>query len=157
MRRGAPAATALALALALVLAACAAADLLPPGTPHDATAVFRPASMIADRETAAPGEIVGLLFPDEMTRGVWFVLEQEVGESWTYRYDLTSDGPGAGWQVTWRPAGEEGFAVEDIGVGGRGPDHVVIPDTAEPGTWRICTGNAGENVCVRIEIVERDG
>ena len=155
MRRGAPAAT--ALAFALVLAACAVTDLLPPGTPHDATAVFRPAAMVVDRETAAPGDVVGLLFPDAMTRGVWFVLEQEVGESWTYRYDLTSDGPGAGWPIDWHVAGEEGVAVEDIGVGGPGPDRVVIPEVAEPGTWRICTGNAGENVCVRIEIVERDG
>jgi hypothetical protein len=155
MRRGAPAS--IALALALLLAGCAAADLLPPGTPHDATAAFRPASMVADRETAAPGDTVGLLFPEEMTRGVWFVLEQEVGESWTHRYDLTSDGPGAGWPVAWHVAGEDGFAVEDIGVGGPGPDHVVIPDTAEPGTWRICTGNAGENVCVRMEIVDGDG
>lgn len=151
MRPGAPAAVAPVLALAL--SACAAADLLPPGTPHDPTAVVRPASMAADRETASPGDIVGLRFPDAMTRGVWFVLEQEVAESWTYRYDLTSDGPGAGWEVGWHVAGEEGFAVEDIGVGGNGPDHVVIPDTAEPGTWRICTGNAVENVCVRIEIV----
>ena len=153
MRRGAPAGT----ALALVLAACAATDLLPPGTPHDATAVFSPASMVVDPETAAPGDVVELSFPDEMTRGVWFVLDQEVGESWTYRYDLTSDGPGAGWPVDWHVAGEEGFAVEDIGVGGNGPDHVAIPETAEPGTWRICTGNAGENICVRIEIVERGG
>jgi len=155
MRRGAAAAT--ALDLALVLAGCAAADLLPPGTPHDATAVFRPASMVVDPEAAAQGDIVELSFPGEMTRGVWFVLEQEVQGSWAYRYDLTSDGPGAGWPVDWHVAGGEGFAVEDIGVGGNGPDHVAIPETAEPGTWRICTGNAGENVCVRIEIVEGDG
>jgi len=155
MRRGAIAAVALALSLAL--AGCAATDLLPPGTPHDATAVFRPASMAVDPEAAAPADIVELSFPDEMTRGVWFVLEQEVQGSWAYRYDLTSDGPGAGWPVDWHVAGGEGFAVEDIGVGGIGPDHVVIPDTAAPGTWRICTGNAGENVCVRIEIVGGDG
>ena len=137
-----------------LLALVGCESLVPTGTPHDATAVFRPASMVADRETAAPGDIVELTFPDEMTRGVWFVLEQEAGGRWIYRYDLTSDGPGEGWPIEWRVAGEEGFAVEDIGVGGPGPDRVVIPDTAEPGSWRICTGNAGENVCVRIRLVE---
>ena len=68
MRRGA-----VGIAIALVLAACTADDPLPAGTPHDPTAVFHPAPMVAE--------------------------------------------PGT------------------------------------PGTWRICTGNAAENVCVRIEIV----
>jgi hypothetical protein len=124
---------------------------VPAGTPHDATAVIRPASMVVVPEIAEGGEQVALQFPDEMTRGVWFVLEQEAGDSWVYRYDLTSDGPGPGWPVGWFPAGGLD-AVEDIGVGGRGPDHVVIPDTAPPGSWRICTANALQNVCARIEI-----
>jgi hypothetical protein len=143
------------MALATLALATGCAEILPAaaGTPHDATAVFRPASMVADREAAAPGDIVELSFPDEMTRGVWFVLEREVGSSWDYRYDLTSDGPGPDWPMDWQVAGGEAFAVEDIGVGGGGPDRVILPETAEPGTWRICTGNAGENVCVRIEIV----
>jgi hypothetical protein len=81
---------AVAGAIALGLVACTADDLLPAGTPHDATAVFRPASMVADRETAAPGDMVGLSFPDEMTRGVMFVLEEEGDSSWTYRYFLVS-------------------------------------------------------------------
>ena len=56
--------------------------------------------------------------------------------------------------MSWHAAGAaEGMAVEDIGVGGPGPDHVPIPDPAEPGDYRICTGNAGADFCAPIEIV----
>jgi hypothetical protein len=132
---------------------CTDMSIDPAGTPHDAAAVIRPASMVADRAIVASGDVVELTFPDEMTRGVWFVLEREAASSWVYRYDLTSDGPGPGWPMEWHVAGDEGFAVEDVGVGGPGPDRVVIPDTAEAGSWRICTANAAENVCVRVEIL----
>ncbi len=29
--------------------------------------------------------------------------------------------------------------VEDIGVGGPGPDRVLVPEVAAPGIYRICT------------------
>jgi hypothetical protein len=138
-----------ALFLGSTLAACG--SVIPVGTPHDAAAVFRPASMVADREMAAPGEVVELRFPDQMVRGIMFVLEQEVGSTWVYRYLLLSDANGGVPQ--WFGADREDVAVEDVGMGGPGPDRVVIPDVAEPGSWRLCTGNAGENVCVRLEIV----
>jgi hypothetical protein len=124
--------------------------VVPVGTPHDATAVFRPASMVADRETAAAGDTVELTFPDQMTRGILYVLEEHTGSTWTYRYALISDG--AGGAPGWQPA-DAGIAVDDIGVGGVGPDRVVIPDPASPGDYRICTGNAAENLCVPIAIV----
>jgi len=143
-------ASGMTLVLPAVLAACT--SLAPAGTPHDATAVFRPASMVADRETAAPGDIVELRFPDRMTRGILFVLDEEVGETWVHRFNLTSDGPGPEWQVEWFAADDESVAFPDIGVGGVGPDRVVIPDVATAGSWRLCTGNALENVCVRIQI-----
>jgi hypothetical protein len=69
-----------------------------------------------------------------------------------YRYWTTAwEGPG---HPTWHRAGDEAAEVPAIGITGPGPDRVLIPPEAEPGTWRICTGNAGENVCVRIEIVQ---
>ena len=138
------------VALALVLAGC---GVLPTGTPHDRTAVFRPASMVADRETAAPGDVVELTFPAEMTRGIHFVLEEEVGPTWVYRYGLISSGEVAGAPGEWFTPGDEDVAIPDIGIVGPGPDRVPIPEIAAPGSWRICTGTAVENVCVRIEIV----
>ena len=144
-RRGA------AAALLLALAACTTQP--PAGTPHDATAVFRPASMVADREVAAPGDVVALSFPDEMVRGILFVLEEETGPTWTYRYGLISSGEG-GEPGDWFIPGEEDVAIPDIGIAGPGPDRIVIPPDVTPGTWRICTGNAGENICVRMWIRE---
>jgi hypothetical protein len=143
-----------ALAVALLLAGCA--DILPGavGTPHDATAVFRPASMVADRETAAPGDVIELSFRDEVVRGILYVLEEEVGDTWVYRYYTTvwpEDGEPSAFQ-----AAEDDVEVPAIGISGPGPDRVIIPPNATPGTWRICTGNAGENVCVRIEIVAEE-
>jgi hypothetical protein len=118
-------------------------------TPRDASAVFRSAAMVADREAVAPGEVVTLDFPDEDIVGIGYALEQEVGSSWAYRYLLTaSDGAGdPGWQEA-----EEGLEVPAIGVSD--PVRVRIPEVAAPGTWRICSVAALENVCVRIEITE---
>jgi hypothetical protein len=107
--------------------------------------------MVADRETAAPGDVVELTFPDEMGRGILYVLEQEVGGVWAYRYGLIATGEG-GLPSEWFVAGDD-VAVEDIGVVGPGPDRVRIPGTASPGSWRLCTGNAAENVCVRLQLV----
>lgn len=115
---------------------------------------MQPDLIVADPAAISPGGVVGLTFPEESNRGVLFVLERRVGDSWAHRYDLLSDGPGAGWQRSWHPVGAEPIVVEDIGVGGPGPDRVPIPETAEPGDYRICTGNAGENFCTPIRIGE---
>lgn len=122
--------------------------------PADPEAQMQPELMVADPVAVSPGGVVGLTFPAGSNRGVLFVLEQRVGDSWAHRYDLLSDGPGAGWQRSWHPVGAEPIAVDDIGVGGPGPDRVPIPETAEAGDYRICTGNAGENFCTPIHIGE---
>jgi hypothetical protein len=111
------------------------------------------ARMVAEPALVEPGGVVGLSFPDQMTRGILFVLEGRTANGWLPAFFLTSDGPGPEWEMTWQPPGGAGLAVEDIGVGGPGPDHVLIPDVAQPGIYRICTANAAEKVCAPIEIV----
>jgi len=140
---------AIAPAVVLVLVGCGEVTPGAAGTPRDASAVIRPAEMVADRESVAPGDVVILDFPEEDFVGIGYALEQEVGSSWVYRYLLTaSDGGGdPGWQEA-----EEGLEVPAIGISD--PVRVVIPDATAPGTWRICTVAAAEIVCVRIEIVE---
>ena len=123
------------------------------GAPANPAAEMRPDLLVIDPTTAAPGDVVALTFPEETTRGILFVLEQRVGDTWVNRFYLRSDGPGEGWEMSWHAAAEQGLAVEDIGVGGPGPDHVPIPEPAEPGAYRICTGNAGADFCAPIEIV----
>jgi len=123
------------------------------GQPPNPAAEMRPDLLVIEPTTAAPGDVVALTFPEETMRGILFVLDQRVGDGWVTRFYLRSNGPGAGWQMSWNAAGAaEGIAVEDIGVGGPGPDHVPIPEPAEPGDYRICTGNAGADFCSPIEI-----
>jgi hypothetical protein len=152
MNRMAPA----IMALAFLASACMAPVVEDPvagqAGPADPAAKMRPDLIVADPPAAAPGAVVALHFPAETSRGVLFVLEQRVGKTWALRYYLTSDGPGPGWRMTWHVEGAQGFGVEDIGVGGSGPDRVTIPEVAEPGDYRICTGNAGDEFCAPIEI-----
>ncbi len=72
--------------------------------------------------------------------------------SYALRYNLFSDGPGAGWERSWLPADQEAVVVPDIGVGGPGPDRVPIPEPARSGDYRICTGNSADNFCTPIDI-----
>lgn len=121
--------------------------------PANPAAEMRPDLLVIEPAQAAPGDVVALSFPEETTRGILFVLEQRVDDGWVTRFYLISDGPGQGWQREWWPVDAEGFAIPDIGVGGPGPDRVLIPDITEPGDYRVCTGNAGADFCAPIEIV----
>jgi hypothetical protein len=120
--------------------------------PADPDAEMRPDLMVADPEAISPGGVVAVTFPEETMRGIHFVLEEHVGESWALRYNLFSDGPGAGWQRSWQPATLEAVVVPDIGVGGPGPDRVPIPEPVTSGDYRICTGNSSDNFCTPIRI-----
>ena len=145
------------LLLAAVAASLLACDL--PTTfvevgPADPDVAMRPDLLVADPSTPSPGEIVELTFPEETFRGLAFVLERQSGAGWQHRYDLVSDANGGepvGWDVMERPAN---IGVEDVGIAGPGPDRVLIPDAAPPGSYRICTGNAGDNFCTPITIVD---
>lgn len=44
------------------------------------------------------------------------------------------------------------FEVLDYGVGGAGPDGLIMPDDIEAGLWRLCTANALNDVCVRLTV-----
>ena len=120
--------------------------------PANPDAEMRPDLLVIEPAKAAPGDVVALTFPEETTRGILFVLDERVDDGWVTRFFLTSDGPGAGWERRWSPANAGGMAVEDIGVGGPGPDRVAVPEVAAPGAYRICTGNAGADFCAPIEI-----
>ena len=144
------------LATLLVGSGCAGLpEVAPIVRPADPGAEMRPDLIVADPEVIPPGGIVALTFPEETTRGILFVLEERVGDSWAHRYNLSSDGPGQPFKMSWHLPDDENVAFPDIGVGGGGPDRVPIPETAEPGDYRICTGNAGDEFCTPIEIVTR--
>jgi hypothetical protein len=111
-------------------------------------------AMVVEPAQARPGQLVAVSFPRGWDRGILFALDARAGDGWDRRWMLISDGSGG--EPLWFPSGED-VAVEAIGVAGRGPDHLLIPDVADPGTYRVCTANAGEDVCAPVEIVTDEG
>jgi len=108
------------------------------GQPVDAN----PHDMVASPANPAPGQVVDLTFPPKALRGIAFTLTADDGSE---TYLLT-----AGREPSWSREGVN--VVVDIGVSGPGPDRVVIPDVATPGTYQLCTGNASVERCVAIEV-----
>lgn len=120
--------------------------------PPEPEAQMRPDLLELDPAVAEPGQLVAMHFPEETSRGIAFQLDRRADDGWTPVAWMTSDGNGG--EPATVPAFTEGYGVEDVGVGGPGPDHVRLPDDAPPGDYRICTANAGEEFCAPIEIVD---
>jgi hypothetical protein len=97
-------------------------------------------------DTARPGATVALTFPTAPGRGIAFQLAKE-SEPAKVLYYLTSDWgePGKHKPTWWAYVGRGGW--EDVGIGGPGPDRVVVPDIAEDGTYLLCTANAPDQAC----------
>lgn len=95
-------------------------------------------------------------FPEGTERGLGWALEEKDDQGWHVRYYLTSKSKRLDGQAdpSWRPAdgGEPGW--DAMGRSGEGPDMLMIPDTAAPGEYRLCTANAGKNFCAAVDIVE---
>lgn len=125
------------------------------GEPYDSAARLAPELMTITPEQAAPGDHVELTYPEQTQRGVAFVLERAAGETWSTTHLLTSSTDGYGGGPSAVPVDDaEGYGWDDIGVGGPGPDRLVIPDDAVPGPYRICTANALENFCAELTVVD---
>ena len=113
---------------------------------------MRPDLMKLEPASVRPGETIEVFFPEETLRGIHFVLEIQEGDSWHLSYNLLSDwGKGRTPEAHAVDDSEE-FSYLDIGIGGPGPDAVVMPDDVPAGSYRICTGNAGENFCASLTI-----
>jgi hypothetical protein len=139
------------LVVVAVLAACSAATPTPESFPTESDIEVRPASMVVEPAQARPGEVVAVSFPGGWDRGILYALDAQAGDGWDRRWMLISDASGG--EPLWFP-GDEEVAVEAIGIGGEGPDHLLIPDVAEPGAYRVCTANAAEDVCALVKIVD---
>lgn len=144
--------------LAVGLAACGGegaddgAD--PTSGPFDAEAEMRPDLLELDPDEVGPGATITMHFPEETSRGVAYVLEEEVGDSWELRYLLTA-AEDAGAQPSWWPVEERDDAAwPDVGLMGPGPNWIQIPHTADPGSYRVCTANAGDEFCAPLEVTE---
>lgn len=142
--------------MVLALAACGDDDTVSTSS-IDATAGNAPViddPVVAEPTVAAPGELVELTFPTELERGAPWYMSKWNGEDWTepmYLLTASTDGYRPAGGPSWRPASEE-WGWEDIGLGGPGPDTIVVPDTADDGEYRLCTANARVPACVNIEV-----
>jgi hypothetical protein len=104
------------------------------------------AEIVVTPAVVTPGELVSLSFPNNLDRGIGYTLENiDDGR----RYILTSDAGGMGMAPAW----SEGQAVWfGIGIGGPGPDRIVIPSVATPGQYDLCTGTSIVPVCVTLTV-----
>lgn len=123
------------------------------GAPFDPAARMRPELIEVTPDPAVPGETVELTFPEETPRGVAFVLEERSDAGWAWRYMLVSSPAGSQREPAWWPVDDHSDGdVQALGVHGPGPDRVVVPETAAPGEYRICTANAGDEFCAPLRI-----
>jgi hypothetical protein len=105
-------------------------------------------------ESATPGSLIELTYPDENMRGIAFSLAPWTGTEWgEVEYYLTATQVRSK-EPTWWPATENG-GWDDLGVGGPGPDFLTIPDSAPPGGYLLCSANAKEQFCVVVQVDER--
>ncbi len=112
-----------------------------------------PGTTIRVRPAAVrPGGTVALTFADhDALRGVGFSLASVNGDGRRVDYYLTSDAAGA--RPSWSPPGGT-LDWPDVGVSGRGPDQVVLPDTAG-GQYLLCTVDATHEQCGMVTVRER--
>lgn len=106
--------------------------------------------MVADPSTARPGDRVAVRFPEHTDRGIAFHLERLDGDDWTTTHWMVSDANGG--EPATVPEGTDGFGWEDVGITGPGPDHIELPADLEPGSYRICTGNAVPDICTPLHV-----
>lgn len=139
-----------ALALATDCSWGAATRVRPP--PPEPAPSMRPDLLVLQPATARLGELVEMHFPQETMRGVAFQLDRRTERGWEMVYWLTSDGNG-GEPTSIRVGAEGDYGWPDVGVGGPGPDRVLIPDGIEPGSYRVCTANAGDEFCAPLDII----
>jgi hypothetical protein len=111
-------------------------------------------SMTVTPATASPGQRVALRFSPPMARGTAFSLAGWGEEGWTVAYHLTSDwgSPGGHDPDWWSVEDSEGRGWVDVGIGGPGPDHVVVPSSARAGEYLLCTANAADEACALVVV-----
>ncbi|MFJ6281398.1 hypothetical protein [Arthrobacter subterraneus] len=122
---------------------------------NDPRAQMHPELLEVSASPASPGETIEIRFPQETGRGIAWVLEEQDGNDWRVLYYLTAaidNNHNFGSPSWWSVDDSEGRSWEDIGVSGPGPDTIQIPDSIDPGTYRLCTANSVENICTMLDI-----
>lgn len=141
-----------------LVAACGGDDSTPASPSASDTSLPAPASddpIVATPSTAKPGDLVELTFPTDLDRGANWHLIRWNGEDWSEaQYFVVASSRGYNDNgPDWRSRSEE-WAGEDIGFIHGGPDVVIVPESADAGTWRFCTANAPAGPhCVNLDVL----
>lgn len=101
----------------------------------------------------APGSELALHFQEGFDRGVSFWLERRADGGWTRVYQAASVNSETEVRRPQTVAPPGSMAVPDVAVHDAGPDVVLVPDSAEPGQWRVCLGEH-PSVCAPFDVVE---
>jgi hypothetical protein len=138
------------LAVLIALTGCALNPSTPEPWPVDPEAQMRPEAMGVEPAHARPGDVVSVTYAEGWDRGILYAIDREAEGAWVRMALMISDTNGG--RPSWFRPDDMDAAVEAVGVGGTGPDHIAIPDIIEPGPYRICTANAGTNICVPFDV-----
>lgn len=111
-------------------------------------------TMTVTPATATRGQRLALRFGSEEVRGIAFSLSEWGEEGWTVAYYLTSDwgSPVGHTPEWWSVEDAEGRGWVDVGISGPGPDHVIVPDSAPPGDYLLCTANSADEACALLNV-----
>lgn len=109
--------------------------------------------MTLDPANPLPGEPFSASFDPSNSRGGFFFLYHWNGESWgDPRYLLESSASRPAPRVEPLGQGREEINMEDYGIEGPGPDHLLAPDDLTDGHWRVCTANARDHACAQFQV-----
>lgn len=135
------------LPVALVVSGCA--DDSAPGLDPDLKG-----TMTVAPTSATPGQGVSLTFASHSQRGIAFSLAQWSEGQWEEKYYLASDWgtPGDHTPTWWTVEDSGNRGWEQVGVSGPGPDRVLVPETASPGDYLLCTANALDEACALLTV-----
>jgi len=131
----------------------ASSDNTSAGEGNDDTSMVAPAldakwrgTLTVNPAAATPGQRVALRFRSKNVRGIAFSLSTWGEKGWTVTYYLTSDwgSPGSHSPDWWSVENSESRVWVDVGVGGPGPDHVIVPDNAPADDYLLCTANSAD-------------
>jgi hypothetical protein len=104
--------------------------------------------------SATPGQEVELRFPSHSQRGIAFSLARWSEDRWDKEYYLTSNWgtPGDHAPTWWTVEDSANRGWEQVGISGGGPDRVLVPETASPGDYLLCTANALDEACALLTV-----
>lgn len=107
-------------------------------------------------DQVAAGDQFDVTFEESVDREMVYDLYHEDAEVWTARYQLFPPGSGSGSSApSWVAAGEE-VNIASVGSTGPGPDRLVIPQDADPGSYVLCVREAVDpprTRCAPLEVV----